>query len=486
MTELLNRFEIIEQLGCGGFSRVYKVESKKNGEVYALKILDIETPENDNTFRNSKEYQEFINEVNILQKLNSPNIVKVYEQMVLDGKLCILMEYIEGDTLEDILQKEIILSKDETLKILLEVSAALTHCHNLQYNSSLIGYSSETQILRQTAIIHNDIHPKNIIKNKMPNGMYRYVLIDFGLSFVDTKNIKEDNQKNGLAEYKSPEKWLKNELLPSSDIYSFGILLYRCLAGKEPFVLENPCNIKELESVKNNHLNDRPDNLWLIRKKTLQEQKELFLEKPDYPKWLDDIIFKCLDKNPRNRFKTGLELNKQYHKGFDGKLNSAWEIPAPIKNNIVPKVKKELKAWLIVHDEAAPSQSYDLKLGLNSCGRNPNMPNGNLIKIETNDKYMSRLHFTIEISESKIGYDYILRDCNSTNGTYIDVKNLGNYKREMLRVKPRQNINLINDSLIEAGRTKIHFKYAENESDTKNKIAEEIQKEKYTQTIIVG
>ena len=353
MKEIYEKFEVLDQLGSGGFSKVYKVESIQDHQIYALKILDAEdtdmyhdtTNEYGETSReinqDSKEYKDFINEVQVLKKLNSPNILKVFDAMILDGKPCILMEYLEGDTLENILNVEKILTKDEVLDITMQISTALYHCHNMQFNKEDIGYKSETQIIVENAIIHNDIHPKNIIRKEVGNGQYRYVLIDFGLSFSNPKNLTDDLKKHGMAEYKSPEKWKNEAFSTYSDIYSFGILLYQCLAGTVPFPLENSHSDAEMRNLENQHCYATPPDLWQIRKENLKKLKFSNKEKPDFPYWLKLLIDKCLEKDPLQRFRTGKDLNQYYHLAMRGEEPTDWPIiPTPIPP-IPPKPEPE-------------------------------------------------------------------------------------------------------------------------------------------------
>ena len=330
MSELQEKYEVLKLIATGGFSTVYKVEDKADGKIYALKMLDIDdtamATDSQHLNTDSNVYADFINEVEILKKLNSPNVVKIYEQLVLDNKPCILMEYVEGKTLEKILEEKNILSEKEVEAITLQISAGLMHCHNLQYNRSQAGYLTETQLISENAIIHNDIHPKNIICEDLAYGNYRYVLIDFGLSFTNPKKVSDSFIQNGMAEYKSPEKWEEKKPKPPSDIYSFGIMLYRCLAGELPFAVENPNNFAELEALKNAHLYNAPPDLWETRKANLEKYKNISLQKPDYPFWMQQLVEKCLEKKPEDRFRTVAELNRTFLKGTNGELPADWPV----------------------------------------------------------------------------------------------------------------------------------------------------------------
>lgn len=320
INEIEKKYDVLLRLGSGGFAQVFKVKEKESGKLFALKIIGF--GEDDTPIDlDSQEYKDIIQEVEILKKFNSQNIVKVYEHFVLDGKFCILMEFVEGQTLEEILKKEIVLETEHVLDITLQISVALMHCHDLQFNPSEIGYKTETAIIKEKAIIHNDIHPKNIIRRVLPGEEFQYVLIDFGLSFQNANTALLIHTKNGLAEYKSPEKWLGKPLLPSSDIYSLGILLFRCIGGSVPFRMTGLRNEDEL---KKEHLLGPIPDLWDLRKTALVNHKDKTISNPDYPYWLQVLVEKSLNKNPEERFYSGKVLNAYYHDGKKGKLAIEW------------------------------------------------------------------------------------------------------------------------------------------------------------------
>lgn len=141
--------------------------------------------------------------------------------------------------------------------------------------------------------------------------------------------------------------------------------------------------------------------------------------------------------------------------------------------------------WLIVHDEKAPSQTYDLYLGKQTIGRRKEDENiKEHICITTTDEYMSRYHFEIVVTIKNNQYQYILKDLNSKNGTFIDIKRLGDFKREMRAIKNNEEIYITDDALIRAGETNILFKSAEI-SGNKTNATNIVKQQEFTQTIIL-
>lgn len=153
------------------------------------------------------------------------------------------------------------------------------------------------------------------------------------------------------------------------------------------------------------------------------------------------------------------------------------------KPTIIIEDKTEPKGWLIVHDENAPSQTFDLFPGINGCGRNPEKT-GNIVKIITNDLTMGRNHFRIEVISLKGTWCFILKDCESLNHTYIDTQRLEGFTREMKKLRKEEEFYIEDGAIIQAGRTKIHFKKA-SQAVSKEEVSRVIQSQKYTKTIIV-
>src|SRR5690606_29963675 len=233
MRELATSYDILKVLGHGGFSAVFKARRKTDGAIVALKQLDL-TIDNEA----QKEYRDFKEEVDILKKLDHPNIVKVYEEHILDHKPSLEMEYIDGETLETILRREKYFSINDTLDLIEQIAGALNYCHHYYLPGSL-AHPTGSVLLNRDAIIHNDINPKNIIRTQNEGGAYRYVLIDFGLSFTDPNAVRHSKKEEGMAEYKAPEKWKGDRVDAPSDIYSLGVMIYEVLTGAVPFPVKD-------------------------------------------------------------------------------------------------------------------------------------------------------------------------------------------------------------------------------------------------------
>ena len=233
---LEERFIVLRQIGSGGFSKVYKVEDKeKQNQVFALKIMNFEVSDTEPVHQ--VEFEEFQKEVDYLKRLNHDSIVRMEEELVVDNRPAILMELVEGKSIQDIIDKEGIATQEEIIEVALHISAGLMACHKLQIPINQAGLDSETILLRKHAIIHNDVSAKNIIK-EIRRGRVNYKLIDFGLSYVENERKDKENKLRGTFEYYPPEKWKGEEVTTASDIYSFGVVLYQMLTGTVPFPID--------------------------------------------------------------------------------------------------------------------------------------------------------------------------------------------------------------------------------------------------------
>ncbi|MCC7508594.1 MAG: protein kinase [Planctomycetes bacterium] len=207
----LKHYKVLSVIGEGGMALVYKSRDERNGEIVALKVLKRgETVDQENL-------QRFLKEFKTGSKLNHPNIMQVYEIGEVDGTYFIAMEYINGSSLQEILDEKGRLSAEGTLKIGIQVAKALEFAFSQR-------------------IIHRDIKPENILISR--EGEVK--ITDLGLAkelkrYVSV-NITKTGEGIGTLHYMSPEQ-VENtrDVDQRADIYSLGATLYECLCGQPPF-----------------------------------------------------------------------------------------------------------------------------------------------------------------------------------------------------------------------------------------------------------
>ena len=319
----LQEYTMLDEIGSGGFATVYKVRHNELGYIRAVRVLKETIVD-----ANSMTYQKFLHECKLLLCLgngNHPNIVHIYQPRLLDNKALVEMDYVDGmDIAHYLKQNKNFVPVEDVIRMATQMSSALAYCHEDIYrfcmdrkedelqddpddgSKVLIDEQTRKRLIEKYKVIHNDIHSGNIMRRE--NG--DFVLLDFGLAIEGDEVVHSSRRKNGAPEFKSPEKWEDDSLLSeSSDIYSFGIVLYQCLAGRVPF----PYNTKISEykadaELANAHQKVAPPSMEMLRKEFYEKKYEGQEYKKDYPQWLEDVILKCLQKNPAKRFRNGKEL----------------------------------------------------------------------------------------------------------------------------------------------------------------------------------
>lgn len=210
---IAQRYEMQSLLGRGGMGDVYRALDRQTGQTVAVKLLKTELVESDQGI-----VERFDREGEMLRRLNHPNIVKVLATLQENGRHYIIMEYVGGGSLADLLREQPQLPADKVLNMALDLSDALTRAHRLR-------------------IIHRDIKPANVLLAE--DGTPR--LTDFGVAHMgDRTRVTESGALIGTYAYLSPEACSGLDLDERTDIWSFGVMLYEALAGKRPFSDAHP------------------------------------------------------------------------------------------------------------------------------------------------------------------------------------------------------------------------------------------------------
>ncbi len=204
-TILANRYEILEKIGTGGMSDVYKALDHSLGREVAIKVLKAEFSQ-DSTF-----VSKFRAEAQSAAVLEHPNIVNIYDVGSEDGLYYIVMEYVEGITLKNYIATKGRLGYNEAISIAIQVAKGIEAAHN-------------------KGIVHQDIKPQNIIISK--DGKVK--VTDFGIARAATSNTIHADMM-GSVHYISPEQARNGFVTYSSDIYSLGIVMYEMVTGRVPF-----------------------------------------------------------------------------------------------------------------------------------------------------------------------------------------------------------------------------------------------------------
>ena len=329
MELFFGEYELLGSLGKGSFAEVFLVRHHELGYVRAIRVLDGLIVPNTGEKLMEKRYKKFQHECELLLQLGNgchPNIVRVYKPAVRENKAFVEMDYVKGNNINEFLeQNQNFVEYGEVIRLATQISSALAYCHEdvWQYrldrnkydfsvdpednNNVIVTKEEREQLIHDLKIIHNDIHSGNIMRREDGN----YILLDFGLSIEGKEFAPSSTRSHGGALVsRAPELWDKG-IIPTerSDIYSFGVVLYQCLAGRVPFEWDTTLSAEAADTkMAKAHKNNKPPKIKPLRKKFFEKKYPGKKYKRDYPHWLDKVIMKCLSKNPAKRFKNGKEL----------------------------------------------------------------------------------------------------------------------------------------------------------------------------------
>ena len=255
------RYKIVKSIGEGGMANVYLAEDTILDRKVAIKVLRGDLADDEKFIRR------FQREAQSVANLSHPNIVEVYDVEEEEGQHYIVMEYIEGKTLKQLLQKRGALTLSEVIDIMLQLTDGLAHAH-------------------EAYIIHRDIKPQNIMIQD--DGLVK--ITDFGIAMaLNATQLTQTNSVMGSVHYLPPEQANGKGSTIKSDIYSLGILMYELLTGSVPFKGDNAVEI----ALK--HLKERIPS---IRR-----------QNPTIPQSVENIVLKATAKNPKNRYDSVRKMN---------------------------------------------------------------------------------------------------------------------------------------------------------------------------------
>jgi len=283
LTNISDRYETLAVIGSGGMGTVYRVKDKTLDKVFALKVLRSELA------GDREAVSRFKQEISAAQNLSHANLVSVYDWGVsTDGSPYFVMDYVEGQSLADLLKAEQTLNLQRCINIMMQALEAVAHAHD-------------------HGIIHRDLKPSNIIITTSDDGTEFVKVVDFGIAKIlpppgkDTVSLTKTAEIFGSPAYMSPEQCKGERVDRRCDIYAFGCVMFECLIGKPPFARENP--VKTILA----HIYDQPPSV---------RSKLIGYSAPDA---VAAVINRCLSKDPSDRYGSSKELLDDLELLRDGK-----------------------------------------------------------------------------------------------------------------------------------------------------------------------
>jgi beta-lactam-binding protein with PASTA domain/predicted Ser/Thr protein kinase len=259
-TLFAERYRMVRKLGGGGMADVYLAEDQELGRRVAIKILH-------GRYVNDEQFVErFRREATHAAGLSHPNIVSIFDRGTADGSYFIVMEYVEGRTLKELIRSRGLCPIPVAIAYTRQILSALRYAH-------------------RNGVIHRDIKPHNVIVD--PEGVVK--VTDFGIARAGASQMTEEGAIIGTAQYLSPEQARGAPVDQTSDLYSAGIVLYELLTGEVPFTGESPVEIAM------KHLTEVPPRPSALR--------------PEVPDDLDLVVVRALAKEPADRYQSAAAMD---------------------------------------------------------------------------------------------------------------------------------------------------------------------------------
>ena len=250
----IGAYLIERKLGQGGMGTVYLGKHEQTGNLVAIKVLPASMAREDGFVAR------FAREIDAMQRVTGENVVEMYDSGEWEGTYYYTMEFVDGETVTDRIIREKRMGWREVIELATQICKALKAAHN-------------------TGIVHRDLKPSNLLLDK--HGLCK--LTDFGVAHIFAGDqLTATGGVIGTVEYMSPEQAQGRRVDKRSDIYSLGAVMYVMLTGRPPFTGKSALDIAQ------KHKYGQFDSPRRIV--------------PEIPHWLDEVVCKCLEKNPDNRY----------------------------------------------------------------------------------------------------------------------------------------------------------------------------------------
>lgn len=263
-----NKYHILSKLGGGGFGAVYRAEHKMMNRTVALKVLHHHLLDGD---ARNEFLVRFQREARTSSKIEHPNAITIHDFGIFENSPYLVMQYVEGRTLKQVINDHGALSIDRVVAIVEQVSGAIGEAHEL-------------------GIVHRDLKPDNIILSSAKDGTERAIVLDFGIAKIMTEDSSSQSMQltqtgtiTGTPQYLSPEQARQSEIDGRSDIYSLGIITYEMLTGQVPFTADS------VVAVLMKHMSEAPPRFEDLSKKVNIKSE------------IEEVVRAALEKEPDKR-----------------------------------------------------------------------------------------------------------------------------------------------------------------------------------------
>jgi serine/threonine protein kinase len=318
-------YRILDKLGEGGMGIVYKAVDVNLDRIVALKLLTSDlgnNPELESRFRSEAKMQ---------ATLNNPNIAMLYAFLVWEGRAVMVMEYIEGETFQQLIARRGPIPSDVAVPL---------------FKQALLGIGAA----HRRGIVHRDIKPANIMLNR--EGLVK--VMDFGIAKVlGVTGATRTNVQMGTVWYMAPEQVLNRPIDARTDIYALGITLYEMLSGIVPFSADSEYEV--------------------LTAHVQQEPPPPTIHYPHIPPAVEAAVMRALSKDPNRRFASTAEFGMALEgftgsAGADGQAHSATGTGSWLQAGVRPRTAPA-SAFSAIHSAAAEAAGLDNETEASPCRR---------------------------------------------------------------------------------------------------------------------
>jgi hypothetical protein len=265
----IGKYRVLDRVGRGGMGTVYRAIDETLHREVAIKVLNAE-------LNDPEVARRFRAEAITVARLSHPGIATIYELFQHDGQWLMVMEFVRGDTLEQLIARGGPLPADRAAALCMQSLAALAHAHSM-------------------GVVHRDLKPANIMLTEVGD----VKIMDFGIARVSgTEHLTSVGFMMGTPAYMAPEQVLGQDIDARADIYAMGVVLFRLLSGQLPFKGDTPFAMAQAQ------VNAAPTAIGTLR--------------DDLPAWVEGVVMRSLEKQPSDRYQSAAEFHETLERSLSG------------------------------------------------------------------------------------------------------------------------------------------------------------------------
>jgi serine/threonine protein kinase len=305
----VGKYRVLDRIGRGGMGTVYKAVDETLHREVAIKVLNAE-------LNDPEVAKRFRSEAITIARLSHPGIATIYELFEYEGEWLMVMEFVRGETLENMVARMGPLSAQRAAEFCMQALAALAHAHSM-------------------GVVHRDLKPANLMVTE--NGSIK--VMDFGIARVaGGEHLTNAGFMMGTPSYMAPEQVRGGDIDARADLYSMGVVFYRLVTAKLPF---------------------KGDTAFAMVQSTVHDQPTpISMVRPDLPPWVEEVVTRSLAKAPEHRFQSAAEFHEAFARCLAGLPLSSMYAAGAMDPGMTPS--RPMSAGSFPRSMHTPSGQYQM------------------------------------------------------------------------------------------------------------------------------